>query len=167
MEPPTCKEVSRFRDRAMAEYTSTQVGTYPAEVGYHEKTDVLGQVSHTSHRALMDGSESHSTKQLDEPIFGATISYQIESCEDRVASLYLGSDAEFVRAVDAQPTTLKACREAPGPVITDFSVQKLLDKKFCFPTTDGAFYFAVEAHGEPNTHGAPAIAFTGVEYANP
>ncbi|MFF8717387.1 hypothetical protein ACF07T_39180 [Streptomyces sp. NPDC015184] len=136
-------------------------------MGYHEKTDVLGQVSHTSHRALMDGSESHSTKQLDEPIFGATISYQIESCENRVASLYLGSDALFVRSVDVRPATVKACREAPGPVITDFSIQKLLGKKFCFPTTEGAFYFAVEAHGTPNSHSAPTIAFTGVEYATP
>ncbi|MFJ2899757.1 hypothetical protein ACIO87_33430 [Streptomyces sp. NPDC087218] len=143
------------------------MGTYPAEVGYREKTDVLGQVAHTSHRALMDGSESHSTKQLDEPVFGATISYRIESCEKRVASLYLGTDARFTRSVDARPTTLKACREAPGPVITDFSIQKLLGKKFCFPTTEGAFYFAVEAHGEPNSNGAPAIAFTGVEYISP
>ncbi|GAA2619206.1 hypothetical protein [Streptomyces axinellae] len=143
------------------------MGTHPERVGYRDETNVLGQIAHISYRALMDGSEMHSTKQLDEPVFGATISYRIESCEDRVASLELGSDAKFVRAVDAKPTSLHACREAPGPVITDFSIQNLLGKKFCFPTTDGAFYFAVEAHGEPNSHGAPAIAFTGAEYTNP
>jgi hypothetical protein len=36
-------------------------------------------------------------------------------------------------------------------VITDFSIQKLLGKKFCFPATDGAFCFAVKAHGEPDS----------------
>jgi hypothetical protein len=149
---PTCTEQPFNGLRHLADYSRSFMGL-----------EELGKGGHATYEAEMGGDGAFAEK-LTGGVRGEVLGYEIPSCTAGVAKLSLGSNDPFVRTVPAKPATLKGCRNAEGPAVTDFAISNLAGKKLCMPTVNGALYLAIDAAGAPNSNGAPDLTVTYAQY---
>jgi hypothetical protein len=149
---PTCKELPYNGFRHLAEYTRSFMGL-----------DELGKGGRVTYEAELAGGGEFNEKSTG-GVKGESLTYEIPSCADGPAKLDLGGNQAFVRTVPAKPATLKGCRDAQEPVVTDFAIANLAGKKLCMPTLHGALYLGIARSGAPNGNGAPEITVTYAQY---